>query len=485
MARSQSVQPGDWPVFDRDPQRSGTNADETAISAATVGGLQRLWTQTLPELSGTAPILLAGMQLADGSIADLLYLTSSHGITMAVNAQSGALVWQQNTNGPRIDNQRCQICASPAADPSREWIYAAGNDAAVHKYAAATGQEDTSSPWPVPVTLMNGFEKRSSSLNVANGELYVAMSGYNGDFGPYVGHVVSINLADGSSTVFNVLCSDQHQLLAAKNLATNAPASCDKREAGVWARAGVVVDQGGGPTDGSLFIATGNGPFDAASGGVNYGDSVLRLSSDGGTLLDSYTPASFQELDDRDADLGSTAPALLPRQSRGKTPWLLVQGGKDSIVRLLDRTHLGGVGGELQTVNTNTGVILTAPAVWLDPAAGDPNGDNTWVFVTDARATFGYHVVTDGSGATTLQQAWKASEGGTSPIVAGGVLFSAVNNAVTARDPYTGNVLWRSSQSQAGGSIGGIHWQSPIVAGGRLYIPDEDGHLTAYGLPGR
>jgi outer membrane protein assembly factor BamB len=264
----------------------------------------------------------------------------------------------------------------------------------------------------------------------------------------------------------------------------NTTASCSQREAGIWARAGVVVDQSSGPTNGSLFIATGNGPFDAHTGGQDYGDAVLRLSGDASSLLDSYTPASFAALDAGDIDLGSTAPVLLPEQPRSTTPWLLVQGGKDSILKLVDRTHLGGVGGELQQVNTNSGTILTAPVAWQDPAVG-PTGDATWLFLTDGRLTAGYRVQTDASGATRLTQAWQQNDGAASPVVAGGVLFAATNNDLVARDPHTGAVLWRSSQPSAGGSIGPIHWQSPIVSGGRVYITDSAGALTAYGVVGR
>jgi len=475
----------DWPVFNRDAARSGVNSDETAISADTVAGLQRVWSQPLPELADEAPVLLSAVPLPDGSTASLLFLTTAHGSTLALNAATGATLWQQDTGDLKVVNQRCQICASPAIDPSRQWLYAAGNDGAVHRYAVASGAEDRTAPWPVPVTLMNGYEKRSSALNIANDTLYVAMSGYFGDFGPYVGHVIAIALADGSNRVFNVLCSDQQQLLASRDVVPDTAATCDKREAGVWARAGVVADQDGGPTDGSIFFTTGNGPFDANNGGVNYGDTVLRLSGDAAGVLDYYTPTNYAELDARDIDLGSTAPALLPPQPRSNTPYLLVQGGKDSVLRLVDRTRMGGAGGELQQVNLNAGQILTAPAVWQDPQSSDPAGDAAWLFVTTGRTTAGYRVSTDASGSTTLQEGWRLSEGGTSPATTGDVLFVAGSSGVTARDPRTGKALWSSNQPSAGGNIGGVHWQSPIVAGGRLYIADNDGHISAYGLPGQ
>ncbi|MGI8551730.1 MAG: PQQ-binding-like beta-propeller repeat protein [Dehalococcoidia bacterium] len=482
---NQSSATTDWPLFDHDPARSGVNQNETVLTPAGVGRLQRLWTQSLPDKADSSPILLSSVPLPDGSTADLLFLTTESGTTVALDAQSGAIVWQQQAAGPRIKNQRCQVCATLAADPSRRWIYAAGNDGAVHRYDVAIGAEDTASPWPVLVTLIDPYEKRSGSLNIANGNLYVPLSGYFGDFGPYVGHVVSIRLADGATQVFNVLCSDQHQLLAPIYLVPNSATACAKREAGVWARSGVVVDQSGGPADGQLFLATGNGPFDVDQGGTDYGDSVLRLSGDAATLIDSYTPSTFATLDQRDADLGSTAPALLPVQSGSSTPYLFVQGGKDAILRLVDRSHLGGVGGELQQLDVKAGGIFTAPIAWQDPQGSDASGNNTWLFVVTANTTVGLRVVTDASGKTTLQEGWRVSGGGTSPVIAGAILFNAGSGGVVARDPRTGKELWNSGQPSTGGNIGGIHWESPIVANGRLYISDESNKVTAYGLPGQ
>jgi outer membrane protein assembly factor BamB len=50
----------------------------------------------------------------------------------------------------------------------------------------------------------------------------------------------------------------------------------------------------------------------------------------------------------------------------------------------------------------------------------------------------------------------------------------AGSNSVRAFDPATGKQLWYDT------GIGAIHWESPIVANGALYITDENGRLTAY-----
>ena len=51
--------------------------------------------------------------------------------------------------------------------------------------------------------------------------------------------------------------------------------------------------------------------------------------------------------------------------------------------------------------------------------------------------------------------------------------------ASAALNPTTGAVLW----SDTSGSVG-LHWQSPIVAGGSLYYADGGGHLRAFNLSG-
>jgi outer membrane protein assembly factor BamB len=456
---------GDWPTFDADAVRSGVNPGETAISAATVGGLRRQWRTALPQPADSTPILLHDLRLPDGAQHDVLYVTTQGGTTLALDAATGAILWRAAPVGQRITN------SSPVADPANHVIYSYGLDGKVHRYDAATGAETRDAVWPVTVTRMPGSEKQGSALTLANGYLYVTTGGYIGDAPPYQGHVVAIHLIDGRVTVFNSLCSNIGHVLG--------PGECPDDQSGLWARAGVVVD----PITGYLFVASGNGPYTANQGGHDWGDSVIELSADASHIIDSFTPAGFAALDQFDQDLGSTMPALLPPIAGSQTPYLLVQGGKDDVLRLLDRQNLsrqggpGHVAGELQIIATPGKCnVLTQPAVWQDPAS-----HAIWVYVTDDCGTGAYRVVTSAQGVTTLAHAWDSPQGGTSPVLAGGVLFVAASGAVRALDPHSGRQLWSSADAGTGGSIGNVHWQSPIVIGGRLYCSDQDGNLTAYG----
>jgi outer membrane protein assembly factor BamB len=168
---------------------------------------------------------------------------------------------------------------------------------------------------------------------------------------------------------------------------------------------------------------------------------------------------------------------MLPPVANSTTPLMAVQGGKGRMFYLLDRAHLGGVGGELQTVHLK-GDLMTAPATWQDPSG------RAWVFVGQPSGVTAFTVVTDGSGLSQLQRAWEANVHGTSPVATNGLVFVASTGAVRALSAANGSVLWSSTDSGVGGTIGNIHWQSVVVADGALYVSDLSGNLTAYALNG-
>ncbi len=472
----------DWPVFNHDAARSGGLSDRT-LTLANVGGLRRRWVAALSETADSTPILLSHVAMPRGAARALLFQTTKHGTTYAIDARTGATVWTFKTAGPKMypnspNDQASKITTStPVADPSGRYVYVPSTNGLVHKLVAATGAEVTGRGFPLRITLMPDVEKNASALNIANGYLYAATSGYIGDQGPYDGHVVALRLSDGATHVFNTLCGNIDHLLLDKSYDKSSRYACARQRSGMWARAGVVVDPD--PSmHGWVYVATGNGAFDANHGGADYGDSIVALRADGARIVDSYTPASYQRLEDTDADLGSTAPVLLPREPRSRTPLMAVQGGKDGIIRLVNRARLGGVGGELQNLPAPDAVLFSQPAMWRQPGGG------TWVFVGDGSHVRALRLETSASGVSRLVPAWSDGSAGTSPVVVNGIVFTA-GGALEARDATNGRLLWTSVSRSAGGNIGGIHWESPVVVNGYAYISDETGHLAAYALPGR
>ncbi len=466
----------DWLQFGFDARHSENNTAETAINSGNVAGLVRLYQVGLPGTVDGAPAYLGGVQTRSGS-RDLLFMTTKSGTLLAVDARNGQQVWAaQHGPGDCHINGGGTVCyttSSPAIDPNRKFVYSYGLDGYVHKHRVADGSEVSGGGWPELATTKPWNEKGSSALSVGDGYLYVANGGYLGDRGDYQGHITAINLASGAQQVFNLNCSDQPVHFA------NQPGTpdCPAVQSAVWGRAGVVYD----PDTGRIYAASGNGPYDPAA--HNWGDSVIGLAPDGtgahGNPLDAYTPVNFRQLQERDADLGSASPVILPAPPNSRIPHLAMQAGKDGLLRLLnleDLSQQGGPGHTMGEIGTpiavpQGGPVLTAPAVWTDPADG-----SVWVFVTNGQGASGLKLLVDGAGLPALQPVWQIAGGGSSPIVANNVLFYAGSGGIQALDPTSGNRLWQD------GSSGSIHWESPIVANGVLYITNESGQLTAYGL---
>jgi hypothetical protein len=476
----------DWTQFNGDPQHSGNNTLETSISASNVASLTQLFQVTLPAIADGAPVLLTRVSTPSG-VHDLLFVTTTAGHALAIDAHSGSVVWQtQFGPGTCTINggaAACTTTSSPAVDPGRAYVYVYGLDGYVHRLAVGTGAESTGGGWPQLATMKVRDENGASSLSIATSRagaayLYAAQSGYDGDGGDYQGHITAINLTTGAQTVFNSECSNQ----TVHFVETPGSPDCAQPRSGIWARSGVVYDA----VHDQILAATGNGAF--APSTFDWGDTLLALTPAGvassGSPLDSYTPTTYSTLQNNDEDLGSTGPAILPTPSTSRYPHLVLQSGKDAELRLLNLDNLsnqgagpapGRTGGELALVGVpQGGRIVTAIATWTNPSDG-----STWAYLANGGGVAGVKLTVDASGNPGLSTAWQNGSDGTgaSPLVANGVLYYAGSGGLLALSAVTGARLW-----QAG--IGAIHWQSPVVANGTLYIEDQSSHLTAFALPG-
>jgi hypothetical protein len=493
---SGEVRAADWLQFGYDPAHSGYNAAERGYTTGT--GNKVAFSLTLAHQADSAPILVSAVTTASGT-RDLLFINALDGTLTAFDAANGAVVWSQQptpasgTNGTLAAGG---TTSSPAVDPARQYVYAYGLDGNAHKYQIADGTEvltggttvGKTNGWPEISTLKPGSEKGAAAMAIATvsgtNYLYAATNGYDGDGGDYQGHLTTINLATNTQNVFNVECSDQTIHFTSTN-------DCASRQNGIWGRPGAIYD----PGSGKVFIATANGPYNANGGGKNWGDSVLALNANGtgdgsGKPLDSYTPASYQQLQNTDADLGSTSPALLHAPAGSSVAHIALQGGKDGCVRLLNLDNLSGsgaagnVGGELQAIplptvanhcsdGGNLSTFKTQAAVWTNPADG-----SNWAFVGHNAGLAAYKVTLGPGNVPQLTYQWSNANSGTSPVIANNTLYYMASGSVRAHDPVSGNLLWSDN------SIGSIHWQSPIVVNGRLYLVDSTSKLWVYRIDG-
>jgi hypothetical protein len=460
----------DWTQFGYDAAHSGNNTAETTLTQANVDQLQRRYQATLPANVDSAPVYLSNVDTSSGT-KDLLFLLAQDGTLMALDAADGSVVWSHQEPG----NQ--PTTSAPAIDPGRAYVYAYGLDGFVHKYNVGSGNEVTSGGWPELVTLKTDVEKVASSLTIATSGgttyLYVVTDGYSGDAGDYQGHLTTINLGNGTQNVFNTLCSDKTTHLDHGSNNCDRPLSSDFGGSGIWGRGGATFDAGSN----RVYIATGNGWFDANMAGFNWGDSVLALVANGAGSSslphDSYTPDNFLELFNSDTDLGSVSLAILPVPSGEGVSHLGAQLGKDAKIRLINLDNMSGanvigaVGGELQLLDVpqGGGGMSEQPAVWVDTQ------DRTWLLVANNSGVSGLKLQFSSQGAPSLVSQWNRGGNAKSAVVANGVLYYAANCSggycMIAADPITGNVLWTSSEH-----LGGLHWQSPILVNGAIYITD-------------
>jgi hypothetical protein len=424
-----SVADGDWTTFDYDASRTGVGPAATGITAANARGLGRRVIR-IDGVADSAPIQVHGVRIR-GQVRDVVVVTTTSGHTIALDPRSGAKLWEfRPARSAQITT------ATPALDPDRQFVYAASPDGMIHKLSVLTGRQ----VWSARITFDATREKIEGGLNVSGRYVIAATGGYIGDAPTYEGHLALLDRATGAvAHVWNAECSERHQLL-------DPPRSCkaDTTFGGsaIWGREGAVVE----PGTHRLVVATGNGPF---NGSTNWGDSVAVLSPDASRILHTWTPQNQAQLNAHDIDLGSTEPALLPGG-------LAVQGGKSGVLSLIDLSHqgTGRTGGALQTFSSpGSGEVFTTPAVWR-------HGGGTWVFVADEAGTAAY-VLRGGR----LQVVWKNGGGGTSPVLAGGLLYIYDQTAGTLRILRPASGASVATLPAAKG-----HWSSPIVVGGRVIL---------------
>jgi len=443
----------DWPEFGLNAQRSDASDASTGITAANVGHLRRVRV-ALPGTVDSSPIYLHGVRVG-GAVRDVAIVTTTYGRTLALDPSSGRILWTFTPPGYARWAGSAQITtASPIADPDHRFLYATSPNGLVHKLALADGREDRGGAWPVAITRDATHEKLAAALNIDGPDVIVATGGYIGDIPPYQGHVALIDRASGALRgVFNTLCAGRRELIA--------PASCAASDSAILSRGGPVVEPGGG----RILIDTGNGPW---NGATNFGDSVLELTFPGLRVRQSYTPTNQAQLNASDTDLGSSAPALLGEDR-------VVLAGKDGIMRVLALSRLDGhppssdhatLGGEVQQLPIpGAGQLFTAPAVWR-------HGGRTTVFVAGFAGT-GAYALRGGR----LRALWINRDAGTSPILAGGLLY--------VYDPNAGGInVYAPSSPRPLVKLPGAsgHWNSPIVVDGQILEPE--GNANEHSLTG-
>ncbi|HET6151221.1 MAG TPA: hypothetical protein VFH68_27035 [Polyangia bacterium] len=418
----------------------------------------------------------------------LFFAVTTGNDVVALDETTGAVTWTHNI-GVSAQLSYASGCGSihpigilstPVIDPATRTIYVAGaigtggtgnnNVIARHEvHALSVDNGSLKTGWPVnaststsgTLTFPSGPQNQRSALSLVGGTLYVAYGGHVGDCGGYHGWVVGINTANPT-------------------------------QRGAWATAGVgegIWAAGGMASDGNgVFVMTGN----STNGTTTHLDSeeVARITGLGvlnKTNANFYYPATWNDMDRRDADFGSSSPMLI--QVPGATPsTILVALAKDGHMFLLDPANLGGMNNHLldfpvagtgMSIHTVPASYRTAQGTYVtfstDSNAmcptGMPNGQVIMSVLIPPGAPLRPRVV------------WCAALAGevTSPIAttsngtADAIVWYISNGRLVGVDGDTGAMV----VSPADTCTGVRRWTSPIAVKGRI-VAGGDTHLCSW-----
>jgi len=277
---------------------------------------------------------------------------------------------------------------------------------------------------------------------------------------------------------------------------------------GVWqSGAGLAADDAG-----YIYAATGDGLFDFITGGVDYGDTVLKLSA---TLnvVDYFTPMDQSCRQANDGDLGAGGPLVLPTQP-GPLPDLLVQAGKGGApcdllggnyaapIYLLNRDSLGTYNSiqdsDVQTIIGSPGGYWSSPAYWQGP-------DGTYLYFSGINKPSGdylkmYSLSGGQLSPTPIAQSPNLFPVGSTPSISAsgasnGIVWSIAREDILGFVPGSKHAILYAydatnvatllySSSQAGTrDQAGLESKNmvPTIANGRVYVGTQT-EVDVYGL---
>src|ERR1043166_2211500 len=309
------------PTQKGDNGRSGLTPSETTLTLQNVNSSNfgLLFKRTASGDMYPQPLIVSGLNIGGGN-HNVVFLATAANNVYAYDADDAfrpTPYWSLNlgTPVPATDVDCCctdiasvvGIIGTPAIDTASQTMYLVAKnknpDASYHQWLHAldltTGAEKFGGP--VEIISPGNFDAKLNNqrpgLLLQAGNVYIAWSSHN-DCGAYHGVVIAYN----AST------------LAQAAVWNDTPTGT---KAGIWMSGGGLVGDGS-----HIYFSTGNGDFNASSGGANYGESIVGLDNSL-NVLTYFTPSTWSRLNSRDNDLGGCGVLLIPGTR------LLVTVGKD------------------------------------------------------------------------------------------------------------------------------------------------------------
>lgn len=375
----------DWTTYHANNLRTGYIPDTLDPHS-----LSKIWSTQLDGAVYAEPLII-GNRVIVATEGDSLY---------ALDPNSGSIRWHTNVGTPvPLSSLPCGnidplgITGTPVYDPATGLVFAvaeiSGPAHILVGLDANTGQVKVRRLVDTDGMDPQAHQQRAA-LALANGMVYIAYGGLDGDCSDYIGRIVA-SRTDGQGSL----------------LVYRVPTP---REGGIWATPGPSVD-----ASGNIYVSVGNG---AITGGQwDHSDSVLKLSPTL-QLLDAFAPSTWGQENANDEDLGSQGPALLPGN-------FIFSAGKSGNGYILNANNLGGVGGSIdeQSVCRSFGGTATV-------------GSTIFVPCTNGLL----QITVDASG--HMHQGWQASGDIVgSPVVGGHTVYSFSQGTMHALNMSTGQLV--------------------------------------------
>lgn len=505
-----------------DNNHSGSNLNEALLNTSNVNPNQfgKLFTLLVDGQIYAQPLYLCNVNIPNQGIHNVIYVATMHNTVYAFDADdqnTTVPLWEASLGpsiplpDPNIGPQEgyvdisieVGIVSTPFISIEKNIIYVVSTNKdpnssdngsyshLLHALDISTGTEKLGGPVKISASFpgngdanVNGILNFTShmqlqrpALLLSNGMIYIAFGSY-GDATPSHGWVMAYDA--------NTL----HQ----KAVYVSTPDYVINEEelpglGSIWQGGQGVAADGSG----NIYFITSNGDFNGFSNPMpsDLGDSFVKLSP-GLKLIDWFSPFNNSYLDLNDLDLGSGGALLIPGTE------LLVGGGKESKLYLIDRNNMGhfNPNNDDQIVQTPFSVINGSDPIDYHELTGGPvywNSPNgSFVYVSPMNA----HVKAYKFDAGVFQPTIPISEsnitigwGGWMSISAKnntsgtGILWVSELNTLHAFDALNlQNELWNSDMNPDRDDIGeGAKFAPPTIVNGKVYIATFSGELVIYG----
>jgi hypothetical protein len=506
-----------------DNVRSGANLAEKTLTVASVGGgkFGLLASRMVDGHVYAQPLYLPGLAIG-GATHNVLFVATEHDTVFAYDADdasAGTPLWMKSLGTPMrtfpgTENQpvvspytvSCRdmypetgVTSTPVIDPSTGRLYVVSKNfennvyhQRLHALDVLTGNEVAGSPveiaGSVPGTGVGGngttvtFDPQHHlnrpGLLLFGGNVFIAFASHCDD-DPYHGWVFAYSA--GALTQTGIYATTPNGT-----------------EGGIWQSGMGLVTDG---TD--IYFVAGNGDFDAQNKGAQLGISVgrLHLGAAGFSVVDWFTPSNAAAMNMQDLDY-TTAAVLLP------SPKVIVMGGKDGMLNVLDPASLGKFSATSNNVIQQMSIgghTHGSPVYW-----NGPSGPTIYLWPESATLRayrFNGNKLTT-TAATQYTGATPTHPGGTISLSANGatagsgvVWATFTSTRIDTTSGHMGDAwhyvvpgvlyafdagnlatpIWTSTANQTRDDLGMLaKFNAPVVANGKVYVASQIAPASDY-----